>query len=624
MTVPANNSEKTERTVEVGTFYRSYAIDRAAISDDSRSVELSFSSEQPVEQYSWSIGRYVEILDHDPASVDLSRLNDGAALLMDHNGRDQVGVIEKSSIADKKGRATVRFSKSKRGEEIFQDVKDGIRKLISVGYRVTKWVTESIDNEVETMRAMRWQPMEISIVSIPADVTVGIGRNQRNEPTGNTNNAVIHSMRLSHRNLDPAPATGGGGTPATPPAPAATPPPAAPAIVGRATVEDQKAMFSVAKRHNAWALYERAVNENWDSAQFHREFANSTASTPIPGTNVPAPDAGANNRNLSIGERLVKSESYRAHGSRRGSKRTILLEMPDELQFRASNPLSNATESLTSIQKLQGIQILDQQPLRVADLFAQGQTDALTIRYIQEDTYTQAATAVAEGAAKPGASLDLSEVDATVRKIAVYTKITDEMASDFPQVQSYVNARLAYMVGSLEDNHLLNGTNANNQIKGILNFTGLQTVSGALSPADGIFKAISYVRGANGSGFLEADFCVIHPLDYMNIKLTKDGNGQYLGGGPFFGQYGIGSYSNVGTIWGLPAIITTSIAQGTALVGAFRQAAQIFRRMGLTVEMTNTDQDDFIKNLMTVRAEERLALACYKPAGFCTVTGMPA
>ncbi len=628
MTAPANISEKTERTVEVGISRRSFQIDRAEIKEDGRTVELSFSSEIPVEQYSWSLGRYIEILDHSPGSVDLSRLNNSAPLLLGHErderfGVMQVGVVENARIdSDKKGRATVRFSKSARAEEIFQDVRDGIRKLVSVGYRVSKWVTESIDNEVETMRAMRWQPMEISIVPIPADTSVGISRSQRNESADQTHKATIESMKLSHRNLDPAPAPGGGGNPPTPaPAPAATPP-AAPAIVGRATVEDQKQMFAVAKRHNAWALYERAVNENWDSAQFHREFANSTASPPIPGTNVPAPEK--NDRNISIGERLVKSESYRALGGKRGSKRTVSIDLSDEYQFRASNPLSNATESLTSIQKLGGIQILDQQPLKIADIFAQGTTDALTVRYIVEDTYTNAATAVAEGAAKPGASLDLSEVDATVRKIAVYTKITDEMASDFQQVQSYVNARLAFMVASLEDNHLLNGTGNTNQIKGVLNFTGLQTVSGAASPLDAFLRAAMYVRGANGAGFVEPDFYVIHPLDYLNAKLTKDGNGQYFGGGPFSGQYGVGGYSNVGTLWGLPAVITTAISQGTALTGAFRYAAQIFRRMGLTVEMTNTDQDDFIKNLMTVRAEERLALAVYKPAAFCTITNIPA
>lgn len=603
-----------KKTVELGVHYRTFEVDRAALKDDSRSVELTFSSEAPVEQFGWD-GRYIEILDHSTTSVDLSRLNSAAPLLMDHNRTDQIGVIESASIdtSAKKGRATVRFGQSERAKEIFQDVKDGIRRLVSVGYRVYKLVTEKVENEVETLRATRWMPMEISIVSIPADTTVGIGRNQATEET---NKATLERTITMPPTAETPPAA-----PATPTPPPATPP-AAPAVVGRATSDNSKEMFALAKRHNQYPLYERAINEEWDLNKFRDAILEARESKPIVGAAAGAPDGS--DRNLSIGERLVKSQQYRDSGAKRGSKRTVTLEIENEYEFRASNPLSNVTEALTSIQKLPGVQIIDQQPLRVAQLFAQGSTDALTVRYIQEDTYTQAATAVAEGAAKPAASLDLSEVDAAVRKIAVYTKITDEMASDFSQVQSYVNARLAYMVGALEDNHLLNGTGNTNQIKGVLNFSGIQTVSGALSPADGIFKGISYVRGANGSGFLEADAVIIHPLDYMNLKLTKDANGQYLGGGPFSGQYGNGQYSNVGSIWGLPAVITVAIAQGTALTGAFRQAAQIFRRMGITVEMTNTDQDDFIKNLMTIRAEERLALAVYKPAGFATITGIPA
>lgn len=613
--------DETVKTHQINAHYRTFEIERAAASGDSRTIDLSFSSEEPVEQYGWD-GRYLEILDHSPGSVDLKRLNGGAPLLLDHNRREQIGVVEKSSIAsDKKGRATVRFSAAARANEIFQDVKDGIRRLVSVGYRVHELVTEKIEGEVETLRATRWEPFEISIVSVPADTTVGIGRNDKTEEK---NQVTIRSMKLSQINLEALPTGGGGGAPAPTPTPPAAPPapaPAAPAIVGAGARADHKEMFSLAKRLGAIPLYERAVNEGWDSTEFSKQLLESRASTPIPGvTNAPPND----NKALSIGERFVKSESYRAQQGRKGSKRTMILEIGDECQFR-SNPFNAATEGLTSIQKLPGVPgLLDQQPLRIAALFAQGTTDGLTVRYIQEDSYTQAATAVAEGASKPAADLSVSEVDATVRKIAVYTKVTEEMADDFSQMQSYVNARLGYMVQALEDNHLLNGSGSSNQIKGILNFTGLQTVSGATSATDALARAIAYVRGANGAGFVEPDAVIIHPLDYLNLKLTRDGNNQYQGGGPFFGQYGVGPYSNVGSIWGLPAVITTAIAQGTALTGAFKFAAQIFRRMGLTIESTNSDQDDFIKNLMTIRAEERLALACYKPAAFASVTSIPA
>jgi HK97 family phage major capsid protein/HK97 family phage prohead protease len=160
------------KSLKIGLQSRTANIERAAIDNEKRTASLSFSSELPVERW---FG--VEILDHSPESVDLSRLNSRAALLVDHNTGDQVGVVEMAEVSpDRKGRATVRFGKSQRAEEIFQDVKDGIRSLVSVGYRINKMVTDKVDKGVETLRAMSWTPMEISLVSVPADPTVGIGR----------------------------------------------------------------------------------------------------------------------------------------------------------------------------------------------------------------------------------------------------------------------------------------------------------------------------------------------------------------------------------------------------------------------------------------------------------------
>ena len=132
---------KASETIQTGMLYRSAEFERAAVDAERRTVRLSFSSEEPVERW---FG--YEILDHSPGSVDLSRIKAGGALLVDHDTGDQVGVVEEASVgADRKGRATVRFGTSARANEIFQDVKDGIRRLVSVGYRVSKLVTEKVE-----------------------------------------------------------------------------------------------------------------------------------------------------------------------------------------------------------------------------------------------------------------------------------------------------------------------------------------------------------------------------------------------------------------------------------------------------------------------------------------------
>ena len=153
--------------------YRSTTIaETRAINEEERTVELAFSSEQPVERMFGS-----EVLDHSPESVDLSRMNDGAPLLLEHDRTQHIGVgVMARGVDDKGGRAGVRFSKSDKAQEIFQDVKDGIRRLVSVGYSVARFAKEKSEQGMETMRAVDWQPMEISLVSIPADQSVGVGR----------------------------------------------------------------------------------------------------------------------------------------------------------------------------------------------------------------------------------------------------------------------------------------------------------------------------------------------------------------------------------------------------------------------------------------------------------------
>jgi len=162
-----------QKTLKPGTVCnRAATFDRAAVDAEARTVELAFSSEQPYERW-WG----VEILDHSPQSIRLSRLTSGGPLLMDHDGRDHVGVIESVRIdADRVGRAVVRFGRGARADEVFQDVKDGIRRNVSVGYMIHKATLVETQQDREFYRVTDWEPHEISLVSVPADASVGIGR----------------------------------------------------------------------------------------------------------------------------------------------------------------------------------------------------------------------------------------------------------------------------------------------------------------------------------------------------------------------------------------------------------------------------------------------------------------
>jgi len=148
--------------IKTGTLNRHFNFERANVDEDARTLTLSFSSEAPVERWFGT-----EVLSHSPGSVDLTRLNSRAALLANHDLNDQIGVIENAKIEDGRGIATVRFSKSERGEEFYQDVLDGIRSGVSVGYVID----EMEERSERVFEATRWSPHEISLVSTPADLS---------------------------------------------------------------------------------------------------------------------------------------------------------------------------------------------------------------------------------------------------------------------------------------------------------------------------------------------------------------------------------------------------------------------------------------------------------------------
>ena len=149
-----------------------------SIDDEARTIEVAFSSEEPVMRW---FGE--EILDHSPGSMGLARLDAGAAVLWNHDTNTQIGVVESARVdADRIGRAVLRFGRSARAEEIWQDVRDGVIRHVSVGYFVRALTTEQRDGEPDRVTLTDWEPYEISLVSVPADATVGVGRAAGNPP----------------------------------------------------------------------------------------------------------------------------------------------------------------------------------------------------------------------------------------------------------------------------------------------------------------------------------------------------------------------------------------------------------------------------------------------------------
>ena len=260
--------------------------------------------------------------------------------------------------------------------------------------------------------------------------------------------------------------------------------------------------------------------------------------------------------------------------------------------------------------------------LQIADLLAQGTLSGNAITYYVEGVLEGDFATVAEGAQKPQIHyVDPTPVTEALKKIAAFIKESDEMIEDLPFLVSAINNRLLYNLALFEENQVLNGDGTGTNLRGLLNRSGIQTLGATTDPkagnADQIFKAMTAV--STGSG-LDADGIVIHPTDYQTFRLNKDSNGQYYGGGYFQGQYGTGGVQEQPPLWGLRTVVTPAIAAGTVLVGAFRQSSTLYRKGGVRVESTNSEGNDFTNNKVTVRAEERVALATRVPAGLAKVT----
>ena len=218
-----------------------------------------------------------------------------------------------------------------------------------------------------------------------------------------------------------------------------------------------------------------------------------------------------------------------------------------------------------------------------------------------------------QGNEKPQIHPTYTTVTSALVKKAAHLKETDELLNDAPYLESVVRGRGVYELRKVIESYL---------VSNILGTSGIDvTVNSGIS-FDNLLKAKMAVNANTG---YDAEAIIINPTDLQTLLLTKDGSGgsvgQYLMGGPAYAPYGNGLYGAYLPIWGMKVVATSAISQGTALVGAFRSCASIITKAGegLRVEVANQNEDDFVKNMVTVRIEERLLEAVRLPGGFAKV-----
>jgi HK97 family phage major capsid protein len=325
---------------------------------------------------------------------------------------------------------------------------------------------------------------------------------------------------------------------------------------------------------------------------------------------------------LSIGSQFVGSAEFRsfikAQGHRRaGAWSSPTFESADGILILGAtltgDPASGG--SLVPPDRQDGLLELRTRRTVVADLIAPGTTDSNLVQYTKEKTFTNAADAVKEGTAKPESAITFESASAPVRKIAHWIPVSEEMLEDNAQTKSIIDARLTLGLMLKEEDELLNGSGVDPHLLGLNTLPGLTPVQplGSDTIADAMLKQITKIATTT---YIYPDGWVMNPADWLTVQIAKNQQGNYMGSGPY-------APPQTPMLWGLSGAVTPAEAAGEALVGAFRAAAQIFRRGGIRIEATNSHQDFFVKNLVAIRGEERLALAVYREAAFGKVDFVP-
>ena len=313
-------------------------------------------------------------------------------------------------------------------------------------------------------------------------------------------------------------------------------------------------------------------------------------------------------RAKSLGEQFASDESVKAFLATQEKRGKAQLMLKATITTAVTDAAGSAGDAVTST-RLPGIVSPNDRRLTVRDLITPGQMDGSVLEYVREKGFTNNAAPVAEGARKPESDIQLELISTTAKVIAHYAKASRQILDDAAQLRTYIDGRLRYGLAFKEEQQLLNGDGTGQNLLGIVPQATAYAAPGgitAVSPT-----AIDQMRFAMLQAALAeypATGHVMNPIDWTRIETTKDSEGRYIIGNPQ------GTVSP--TLWGLPVVATQAMTVDKFLTGAFALGAQVFDRWQARVEIATENEDDFVKNLVSMLCEERLALAVYRPEAF--------
>jgi len=304
----------------------------------------------------------------------------------------------------------------------------------------------------------------------------------------------------------------------------------------------------------------------------------------------------------SVGQQVISAEALKTFAASVAASQRI------SIPVKAALLTANVPGNIVAPDRLPGIDTAPKQRLFIRDLIAPGTTASNTIYWVQQTGFTNNAAAVAENTTKPYSNIEFAEKITPVRTIAHLFKASKQILDDFAQLQSQVDAEMRFGLKYVEEQEILFGDGTGAHLEGIIPQASAFSAAFQVENQSGIDDLRLAMLQAQLARF-PASGHVLHFIDWAKIELTKDTLGRYILANP--------AALTGPTLWGLPVVATEATAfQGKFLTGAFSAGAQIFDREETNVVISTENADDFEKNMITIRCEERLALAVKRPEAF--------
>ena len=514
-------SEERLETSEVKV--RSMAFDGKVVNEDKRTVKMAVSSEEPVER---SFGS--EILDHDEASIDLEFAKSGRMpLLLDHDPRQQIGVVEDVNLdsSSRMLRATVRFGKNGLAREVFDDVVDGIRSNISVGYQVNDMEKDGTDS----FRVKSWLPMEVSVVSIPADRTVGVGRSAEIDKSPLVETPIRKEKTMSEENVVDIEAVK--------------------AEASRAATKDTAEMYRLAAKHNKRDLADKAVAEGRSLAEFRGELLEVIGNEPLDSQEIGLSKKEVRDFSLMKAIRAMANPTdrnaqaeaeFEFEASREAAKRAGVdpqgLYMPiDVMRSWGQRDLNTSDDSAMVAEAYRGGDFID--VLRNASSVMDAGATMLTglqgdVKIPKKTAASTAAFIASEGGASSESEPTFGQVTMTPKTIGAFTDITRLMMMQSSlDIENLVRNDLSSGIALAIDNGALQGSGSSGNPTGIKNTSGINAPTNFAAANPTFAEVVAMETAVAEDNALMGNLAYILPASMAGaLKTTaKDsGSGQFV------------------------------------------------------------------------------------------------